>query len=329
MRSSARDTPDPPLIAIGASAGGIEALRQILPTLPYQLPAAVAIVVHRPPVQEDERLAAVLSVGSPLPVATARDGDAITAGRAYICPAGVHLAVEPGAFRLGTQAKENGSRPAIDVLFRTAAHTFGRRVAGVVLSGMLDDGTAGLAAIKVRGGHTVVQDPDDAAFADMPRNAMESVAVDAVLPAARIGAALVAFAHRAAGAQNGAGTHAEGTSAPSLFSCPDCGGVLSEIDADGVVRFRCRVGHAYSPRTLFTMQEEGLEEALWAALRALVERTDMSERLARRSRDRGFPAAARRFEEQAADARRRAETVRAAMARPRQAVEAAEAAGAS
>ena len=329
MGSPARSTPEPPLIAIGASAGGIEALRLVLPSLPYELPAAVAVVVHRPPVQEDDRLAVVLSAGAQMRLKTAADGDAIEAGTIYVCPAAVHLVAERTHFRLTTGPRENGARPSIDVLFRSAAKAFGRRAAGVVLSGMLDDGTAGLGAIKVRGGLTLAQDPDDAAFSDMPRNAIENVAVDAILPAASIASALVSFAHAAAAGNNGSVVQPHGRTEASLFSCPDCGGVLSEVDADGVVRFRCRTGHAYSPRTLISKQEEGLEEALWAAQRALVERTDLSMRLAQRSRERGFNKAAERFEERAAESRRRAEIVSSAMETPREALANAEADAAS
>ena len=327
MVDSARSEHGPPLVAIGASAGGIEALRVVLPSLPADFPAAVAVVVHRADVQEDERLTNVLALNVRLPVVTAGDFEDIRPQHVYVCPAAVHLVAERTRFRLDTGARENRSRPAIDKLFRTAARSFGARAAGVVLSGMLDDGTAGLAAIKARGGLTVVQDPDEALFADMPRNALENVAVDAVLPAARIGEMLIEFARRAARVSVRGVTETEELVEPSLFSCPDCGGVLSQVDADGVVRFRCRTGHAYSPRTLFSEQEHQLEAALWTALRALIERRDMSERLAHRSRERGLHAAARRFDQQAAVARRRAETVRAAIEGPQTAVDAALAAG--
>ena len=317
----------PPLVAIGASAGGIEALRVVLPSLPADFPAAVAVVVHRGPVQEDDRLTTVLARNARLPVGTAGDFQDLQPGRIYVCPAGVHLVVERNRFRLTNGARENGSRPAIDVLFRSAALCLGERAAAVILSGMLDDGTAGLAAIKARGGFTVVQDPNEALFADMPRNALENVDVDAVLPVAGIGAVLEEFALRAASRAPRSVPQTEEHVEPSLFSCPDCGGVLSQVDADGVVRFRCRIGHAYSPRTLFSEQDQGLEAALSTALRVLVERRDMSERLARRSRERGLHVAAQRFEQQAAVARRRADTVRAAIEGPQTAIDAALAAG--
>lgn len=326
--STAEPVSGPPLVVIGASAGGIEALREILPSLPADFPAAVAVVIHRPAVQEHDRLSAVLGMHAVVPVITAKDEEPLSAGHVYVCPAGVHLVAERTHLRLSTGPRENGSRPAIDVLFRTAARSCGPRTAGVLLSGMLDDGTAGLAAIKACGGFTVVQDPAEAAFGDMPRNAIENVDVDAVLPARAIVKRLAAFVAGVVTVGVAAAPDAEERVEPSLFSCPDCGGVLSQVDADGVVRFRCRTGHAYSPRTLFSEQDENLEGALWAALRTLVERRDLSLRMAERSRQRGLHRAAKRFEHQADVARRRADTVRAALEAPKAAIDAADAAGA-
>ncbi|GAC1425945.1 MAG: hypothetical protein NVSMB5_20370 [Candidatus Velthaea sp.] len=168
------------LIAVGASAGGIEALRTLIPNLPSGLPGAVAVVVHRMPVEEDKRLTRVLRVHSSLPVSTVTDGMKIEAGHVYVCPAGVHLVAQPEYFRLDRGPSENGYRPSIDVLFRSTAEAFCARGAGVVLSGLLDDGTAGLASIKAHGGYALVQDPSDALYGDMPRSAIENVHVDAI-----------------------------------------------------------------------------------------------------------------------------------------------------
>jgi two-component system, chemotaxis family, protein-glutamate methylesterase/glutaminase len=267
-----RKMPDARLIAVGASAGGIEALRLLLPNLPVGFPAAVAIVLHRLPVEGDARLARVLGINAKLPVSRVSDADAIEPGRIYVSPPGVHLIVENDRFRLGAGPRENGTCPSIDVLFRSVAAAYGNRAAGVVLSGLLDDGTAGLAAIKAAGGFAVVQDPLEAVFGGMPRSAIENVAVDAIAPAAEIANALIEFV--------GSGAQANAADRPRP-----------------------------SP-------EDSPEEALSVALRTLVERGDLSERLAERSRSRGLHAAARRFERQAALARRRAESVRAALAAP-------------
>jgi two-component system chemotaxis response regulator CheB len=308
----------PPVIAIGGSAGGIEALRAFLPKLPAHFPAAIAVVLHRLPVEEDDRLVRVLEKNVVLPVAHAEDGMPVLPGRVVVCPAGVHLRVEGRRYTLDVGAHENRFRPAIDVLFRSVARSHGQRGVGVVLSGLLDDGTAGLAAIVAHGGRSIVQDPDDAQYGDMPRNALENVRVDAVCRASDIADRLAADIRRIAGVADGetARLSNDETTEASLFSCPACGGVLSEVDAYGVVRYRCRTGHAYSPRTLFAEQEDVLEDALWIALRALVERRDLSERLARRARAAGRELSAHHFDEQAALAENRQRIVREALGGP-------------
>ena len=301
-----------PLVVIGASAGGIEALRSLGPTLPADFNAAVAIVLHRQPVEEDERLPRVLARDCRLPVAHARDGEPIEAGRVYVGPADVHLQVFEETFILQAGPKENGSRPAIDVLFRSAAHYGGPQVAGVVLSGMLDDGTAGLAAIKAHGGLALVQDPGEAIYGDMPRNAIESVDVDAVLPLSAMAESLVSFASRARRTNNTASKNDMERSQPSSFSCPDCGGVLWEV-AGKAARFRCRTGHAYSPSSLHMIHRSKLEEALWASIRSLEEHAELTERLSERLRSQSLSAAAERLKRQAHKARERANVVRLAL----------------
>ena len=186
--------PGPPLIVIGASAGGIEALRRLLPQLSEELPAAVAVVVHRQAVADDERLRRVLANGARVPVTHAAHGDPIVPGRVYLAPAGVHLVVHDGEFCLSAGPRENSSRPAIDVLFRSAALAGGDGVAGVLLSGLMHDGVAGLAAIRERGGRVIVQDPADAAYAHLPRSALAALAVDAMLPIDRLGRELTTIA---------------------------------------------------------------------------------------------------------------------------------------
>jgi len=298
--------PRTPLVVVGASAGGVQALQRLLTTLPPELPAAVAITLHRAPV-EDDRLPAILGRHSRLPVTSARDGEAVRPGRAYVAPAGLHVALVDDHFQLSAGPRENGSRPAIDVLFRTAAEAHGRKVVGVLLSGLLDDGTAGMAAIKAAGGFTIVQDPSDALFGDMPKNAMANVQIDVVCPvdemAPHIEAALASMSVPI-------GTRAEpAVNEPSEFSCPDCGGVLWRLEQDGVLRYRCRTGHAYSPSGLFQRQDMAVETALWTAARALEERASMSESLAKRLRARGLHPAATRLEHQSRMARERAKVV--------------------
>jgi two-component system, chemotaxis family, protein-glutamate methylesterase/glutaminase len=300
--------PRTPIVVVGASAGGVQALQRFVPSLPAGLPAAVAIVLHRVAVEDGDRLPRVLGKRAHLPISTARDGEAIRPGRVYLAPPNVHLEVEDECFRLRAGPRENSSRPAIDVLFRTAAEAHGRKVVGVLLSGLLDDGTAGMAAIQSAGGFTIVQQPDDAIYDDMPRNAIANVSIDVVCPVDEIARHIVAalesmtipFGTRSAPKVN----------EPSAFSCPDCGGVLWQLEQDGVLHYRCRTGHAYSPSGLYVRQDESLEGALWAAIRALDERADMSTMLAKRLRVRGLSRAAERLERQAQSATERASIVR-------------------
>ena len=181
------------IIVIGASAGGVEALSQLARHLPADLPAAVFVVLHVPPYSPG-LLPRILSRSRTLPASHPADGEAIRNGRITIAPPDHHLLLEGGRIRLTRGPRENGHRPAVDPLFRTAACSFGPRVVGVVLSGTLDDGTAGLAAIKQRDGVAVVQDPDEALYTGMPRSAMESVAVDYCLPINGIAELLVRLA---------------------------------------------------------------------------------------------------------------------------------------
>jgi two-component system chemotaxis response regulator CheB len=230
----------------------------------------------------------------------------------------VHLARGP---------RENGHRPAVDPLFRSAAREYATRVVGVVLSGALDDGTAGLLAVKSRGGVAIVQHPEDALYPGMPHNAIEHVEVDHVLPAAGIAETLARLTGEPVPEPAGpvpdemkAEVELEGFSMeaieggnpgrPSGFSCPDCNGVLWEIQDCGLVRFRCRVGHAWSPESLLTQQSESLEAALWVALGTLEERAALASRLAEPARRRGHRITATRFEEQAEEAQQAARLVR-------------------
>lgn len=264
----------------------------------------------------------ILNRCGPLPAMHPKDGQPIEAGRIYVAPPDHHLLVQEGRISLTRGPAENNHRPAVDTLFRVAARAYGPRVVGVILSGTLDDGTAGLQAIKMRGGLALVQDPKEAMFAGMPQSAIENVAVDAVQPLAALTTTVVRLAGTAA--QEGFPVppeleedvavsemrldtlegRAEGK--PSGFSCPDCHGVLWEISEGDLIRFRCRVGRAFSPESLFASQSSGLEEALWIALRALEESAALAERLQSRSSERGHNLSAQRFAEQARDARTRA-----------------------
>ncbi|WP_430784328.1 chemotaxis protein CheB [Actinoplanes sp. G11-F43] len=283
------------LVAVGASAGGVEALRALAGGLPADYPGALLVVLHVPR-SAPSALPAILSRSGPLPAVTAADGVPVLAGRIYVAPADHHLLLLDGHLRLSRGPAENGHRPAVDPLFRSVARTAGRRAIGVVLSGSRDDGAAGLSAIAARGGTTVVQDPADVLHPWMPRAALEAVEADHVTSAAKIGGLLADLT----------GTPLDPVPAPAPdplldaevamselyptstdrlapaagFGCPSCGGSLFQIESRPVPRFRCRVGHAWSPESLLDEQAETLESALWMALRALQEKAELSRRMA-------------------------------------------------
>jgi two-component system chemotaxis response regulator CheB len=262
-------------------------------------------------------LPAILERAGDLPAAHAIDGAEIERGRIYIAPPDHHLLIQPGFMRVNRGPKENGYRPAIDPMFRTAAATYGSRVVGVILSGVLDDGTAGLAMVKTHGGHALVQDPDDALYPMMPSSAIDAAEPDLVASAETLAEAVSHLALEAAPATmaptddpllddeehiviDRGPSDSPQAGSPSGFVCHDCGGALWELEDDnGLLSFRCRTGHGYSIETLAAGQTETVETALWAALRALEERAAMARRMAGRLRGRGSKPSAARFESQA------------------------------
>jgi two-component system chemotaxis response regulator CheB len=322
-----RPMPGHDIIVIGASAGGVEVLKQLVKELPEDLPASLFIVLHVSP-SGTSVLPRILGKHTSFDTAHAQDREKIEHGRIYIAPPDSHLLVKNGYVRITRGPKENGFRPAIDPLFRTAARYYGARAVGVILSGTLDDGTAGLVAIKKQGGIAMAQDPDEALYPGMPLSAIENTEVDYVATVSEIASILMRLASEAV--EEGDKPVSEGLElesdiselefdalhvekrpgTPSRFTCPECSGVLWEIDDENIIRFRCRVGHAYSSETLLAEQSDAVEAAMWAALRALEENVSLMLRLSRRMRERGHESTAARFEEQARDADRRAEVLR-------------------
>jgi two-component system chemotaxis response regulator CheB len=316
------------VMTIGGSSGGVEALARLAGDLPADLPAAVLVVVHFPE-GAPSALPRILSRSGPLEAVHPADRDRVEAGRIYVAPPGMHLLLQDGRVRLTRGPKENGHRPALDPLFRTAALEYGPRAVGVVLTGSLDDGTAGLAAIKARGGVAVVQDPDDALFRSMPESALRYVDVDYCLPVGEM-ATLLGWLAREPVQERGkdpvpedmeleakiAGldpTVLEQGRHPgdlSGYTCPECSGPLHEMQDGALTRFRCRVGHAYTADGVLEGKTDALEEALYAALNSLEEAAKMADRLAGRARQSGQARAAERFEARARGARRKAGTVR-------------------
>ncbi|HYR19815.1 MAG TPA: chemotaxis protein CheB [Myxococcales bacterium] len=312
------------IIVVGASAGGVEALRDLVRGLPSDLPAAVLVVLHVSP-DHKSILPRILTGAGPLPAEHAEDGEPLEPGRIYVAPPDRHLVVDHWVVRLTRSPPEGGHRPAIDTLFRTAARFHGARVVGVILSGALDDGTAGLVAVKQRGGVSVVQDPDEALCADMPRSALSNVKVDHCLPTAQIAALLDKLAHEEVEVHSpvpplleqetdiALERRREGEPPPgnpSELACPACGGVLNEVHDGHLLRFRCRVGHAYGLASLGAEQQDRLEAALWAAMRALEDQASLHHRLAKRAHDHGHPRSAAHFDRRGNAAREHAKNVR-------------------
>lgn len=328
------------IVVVGASAGGVQALTTLVAGLPPDFPAAIFVVLHVPPYAES-RLPEILGWSTPLPTAHAVDGEAIVGGRIYVAPPDRHLLIHPGRVELGRGPRENRSRPAVDALFRTAARAYGPRVIGVILSGALYDGSAGLLAVTSQGGLAIVQDPEQAAVDGMPRSAMRLTAVDHVVPTEAMGPLLDLLVREPAPASsrhtNGArpmtdhdahrttdseehmtavigGTidlQADGVRADevTIFTCPDCGGTLFQEGAP-VTRFRCHVGHAYAPEVLLGAKTDEVEEALWRCVRILTEKATLSRQVARRTVQLGSTQVAGRVEEQAETDERHARILR-------------------
>lgn len=315
------------VVAVGGSAGGVEPLRALVGGLPADYPGSLLIVLHIPR-SAPSALATILHRSGPLPAAMASDGEPLMAGRIYVAPADHHLLLSDGHLRLGRGPAENGHRPAIDPLFRSVARTAGRRAIGVILSGARDDGAAGLASIAAAGGATIVQDPDDAVSAWMPRAALDQTKPDHVVPAAELGPLLAAITAEVlpyepvpavdplleveVALSELVPIRADEIAAPAGFGCPDCGGSLFLIEERPIPRFRCRVGHAWSPESLLDEQTAALESALWLALRTLEEKAALSRRMAA---GRSTPAGGMRFEAMAEDAESAGAMIRKLIAR--------------
>ncbi len=313
------------IVVIGASAGGVKALSEIARGLPANFAAPVFVVIHVPP-ESRSILPEILSRRGHLRAKHAEDGERYKAGVIYVAPPDRHMMIHGDTISIERGPREKRHRPAIDPLFRSAATAHSAAVIGVILTGSLDDGTAGLLAIKQGGGIAIVQDPADAIHASMPQSAIENVDVDFTLPVRQISRKLVdltthempASPRRAARLEvmemENRISEMEGKTLqdddrpgqPSAFSCPDCGGVLWEIDDGNYVRFRCRVG----PESMLGAQSDVLEEALFSALKTLEESARLSKRLADNERARKHEWLAMRFEARERDARERAEVIR-------------------
>ena len=292
------------VIVIGASAGGVEAISRVVADLPRDIRASILVVLHIS--LGRSLLPEILTRAGRLPAAHPADQEPLQYGRIYVAPPDLHLLVQPGAVRVVHSASENGVRPAVDPLFRSAARAYGPRVVGVILTGTLDDGTAGMVAVKEAGGVTIAQEPDEAFAPGMPRSAIRTGAVDHVVPLRDIPLLLAALSE-----EDAAMPAARPAGPPSVFTCPECHGTLWEADEGGLLRFRCRVGHIYSPDSMLSAQTDEVDRALWVALRTLEERAALAYRLAERARARQQQWVERAFSKRGHDAEREAGQIRA------------------
>jgi two-component system chemotaxis response regulator CheB len=315
------------VIAIGASAGGVASLQRVVEHIPADFPAAILIALHLPDGIRSV-LPQILTRAGKLPATHAINGETIRPRHIYVAPAGFHMTASSGRLLVSRGAREHGHRPAIDPLFRSAAVAYGPRAVGVILSGSLHDGTVGLREIKRAGGLAIIQDPNDTEWPSMPLSALRHVNVDHIAPASQIGTLLqelVMTPSRSAASMPDRDENKvkdelreltmhqderDHPGEPSPYSCPECGGVLWELKDGELIRFRCRVGHAYTSETLTTEQAITVEHALWSALRALEEHAAVRRRMAERATLNGNTRTAERYRQRARELDGQAEQVR-------------------
>jgi two-component system, chemotaxis family, protein-glutamate methylesterase/glutaminase len=319
------------LVAIGTSAGGVEALLSLVRNLPADFPAAVLVTIHLSShfrsVLDD-----ILTRAGRLEACFATDGDVVRKGRIYLAPPGRHLILDGERLALGFGPRENNARPAIDPMLRSAALCCGSRTIGVILTGTLGDGASGLWAVQQGGGATVVQDPRDAAFSEMPLSALDHLKPDHVVHLADMPRLLQDLVRQPAGepapvperiqlevdiARRGRSGMREmdGIGRRSTLTCPDCNGVMWEIDEGEIVRYRCHQGHAYTSDVMAVALDESLRHALGSAVRGLEERIALFQKLRHQAKDHASPLAARNWADKASELEREAQVIRESIRR--------------
>jgi two-component system chemotaxis response regulator CheB len=319
------------VLAIGTSAGGVEALLSLAKRLPPDFPAAVLVTLHLSS-NFDSSLDGILTRAGPLPASFARQGDSMTKGRIFIAPPGRHLLIDGDTLSLGVGPRENNVRPAIDPMLRSAAVCCAHRAIGVVLTGTLGDGASGLWAMNQCGGVTVIQDPKDAAFPEMPLNALNRAKPQHIARLAEMPMLLERLVRQPAGqpvpvpkslryevevARSGHSTmnDMDRIGRRSVLACPDCHGTMWEIDEDDLVRYRCHVGHTYADETMSLALEDNLRRALASALRALEERVALADKLREQASQRGHHQVAEHWTNRRQEFEAEADVIRQAIRR--------------
>jgi len=303
------------IVTIGASAGGLNAISELVTQLPSNLNAAVLIVIHLSKAAIGDFLLERIRKNSKLPCQIGRHGDAIARGQIYIAAPDEHLLINDNKIIIGHGPPENRFRPSIDVLFRSAAASAGERVIGIVLTGLLNDGTAGMMAIKQCGGYCIVQDPNEAEYPSMPLSVLENMEADHCVSLKAMGDIIERITQkqivkRGATPQNVivesrlselAATGLDGVSRlgkKTLLACPDCGGGLWVVKNGWVKHYRCHIGHSYSEQDLDVKQSEKIESTMWVAVRMMEERKLLINRLAKENNERGLRQLSQSYEEQ-------------------------------
>lgn len=319
------------ILAVGASAGGVEALLSLARTFPADLPASVLVTLHLPPHMRSS-LDEIMGRAGRLPAAFARDGEILRKAHIYIAPPDRHLLLDGPRVCLGEGPRENNSRPAIDPMLRSAAVCCASRTIGVVLTGTLGDGASGLWAVRQAGGIAVVQDPSDAAFPEMPLAALNRANPDHVVSLADLPALLESLVRQPAGetrplphsvqyeveiARTGRGSMDEldNIGRRSVLACPDCGGVMWEIDEGDLARYRCHVGHTYTDEVMSMALDENLRRALAGALRALEERLSLAQKIYAQAKKAGHRLLAENWSEKMRECEKELGVVRASVRR--------------
>lgn len=298
------------IAVIGASAGGMDALKEMVQNFQPGLDIAYCVVLHLSRKGIGDFVVHRLSQVTSLPCCLAANGAPVEKDTIYVARPNQHLLVKEEHFILGGGPEENRFRPSIDVLFRSAAVAYSSDAIGIILSGMLDDGTSGMRAIKRSGGTCIVQDPNQAEYPDMPLSVINNIEVDHVVTLSEIGDVIANVTIQKKGKKKTkvpeeviaeskiAETTAvgidiiESLADKTVFACPDCGGNLWMMKDDGLKRYRCHIGHAYTERDLAVKQVEAAGNTLWVALRMMEERRHLLKNLEIENAKKGYKALA-------------------------------------
>ncbi|WP_460983400.1 chemotaxis protein CheB [Spirosoma fluminis] len=313
------------IIVIGASAGGVTALKEIVGRLPADFNVPIFVVQHVAP-YSPSLLPQILTHSGPLNAVHPEDGDPIRPGVIYVAPPDHHILIEEQTILVKKGPKENRFRPSIDALFRSAAYTFGARVIGVVLTGLLNDGTSGMWSIKRLGGVSIVQQPEDALYPSMPENVLEFVEVEHVVPLVEIPSLLCKLTEEQASETphlpmdelERMQTEVQIASQLNAFekgildmgeltplTCPECHGALVSFKEGKLIRYRCHTGHAYTASALLSEVTKTVEDMFWGTIRGLEETIILLEQSAKVFAEAGDDEAANEFTRKAAETRER------------------------